>query len=210
MKYFDSLPFLANRDSDNNIYVTRNILVRTKMISQLAKNPLLFYQYALQDGDTPEIVANKYYGTSYRYWIVLQGNPNILDPQFDWPYSNQQFILYLKDKYAEAAGGADQVLSYINGTVHHYEKIITTVDNNTQTTAIKNVEIDEDTYNSLTQFSQTQSFADGSSVKYTVSKTAISIYDYENNLNESKRNINLINSAYASQVEEQYQSLVKY
>jgi len=32
--------------------------------------------------DTPEIVAEKFYGNSYRYWIVLLSN-NIIDPQWD-------------------------------------------------------------------------------------------------------------------------------
>ena len=209
MKYFESLPFLVNQDTNNNLYVTKNLLIRTQLISELAKNPLLFYKYALQDGDTPEIVANKYYGTPYRYWVVLYGNSNIMDPQSDWPLTNQQFTSYLKDKYSVVAGGDDQVLSYISGTVHHYEKIITTIDNETKTTAIKNIEIDEPTYNLITPFSQTKTFGDGSSVTYSLSKSAISIYDYEDKLNESKRDINLINSAYVSQVETQYQSLVK-
>lgn len=209
MKYFDSLPFLVNQDTNNDLYVTRNLLIRTHLIPELAKNPLLFYKYAIQDGDTPEIIANKYYGTPYRYWVVLYGNPNIKDPQADWPLTNQQLTLYLKDKYSAAAGGADQVLSYISGTVHHYEKIITTIDNETKTTAIKNIEIDETSYNLITPFTQNKTFADGSSVTYSLSKSAISIYDYEDKLNESKRNINLINSAYVNQVETQYQSLVK-
>jgi len=208
MKYFDSLPFLTNLSSDGNVYATKNLLVRTNLIPQLSDNTLLFYRYALQDGDTPEIVANKYYGTPYRYWIVLYGNSNIIDPQADWPLSSQQFQLYLKRKYSEVAGGDNQVLSYVSGTIHHYEKVVTTVDNETNTTAIKNIEIDQTTYNSIVEFTQTKNFLDGSSVTYSLSKSAISIYDYENNLNESKRNINLINSSYASQIEEQYQSLV--
>lgn len=209
MKYFDSLPFLVNQDTNNNLYVTKNLLIRTNLIAELSKNPLLFYKYAIQDGDTPEIIANKYYGTPYRYWVVLYGNSNIMDPQADWPLTNQQFTLYLKNKYSVVAGGEDQVLSYINGTVHHYEKIITTVDNETKTIAIKNIEIDESTYNLITPYTQTQTFGDGSSVTYSLSKSAISIYDYEDKLNESKRDINLINSAYVNQVETQYQSLVK-
>ena len=78
-----------------------------------------------------------------------------------------------------------------------------------QTTAIKNIEIDEEAYNLIIPFTQTQTFGNGSSVTYSLSKSAISIYDYEDKLNESKRNINLINSAYVNQVETQYQSLVK-
>jgi hypothetical protein len=140
--------------------------------------------------------------------MVLYGNPNIIDPQFDWPLSNQQFIVYLKDKYAEAANGAQNAVSYTQATIHSYQKVITTVDSITKTTAIKTVEVDENTYNTITPFTQTQSFSNGSTVKYTLSKNALSIYDYENQVNESKRNIKLINSTYTTQMETQYQKLV--
>ena len=209
MKYFNSLPYLTTTNIDGNLYALKNLLIRTQMIPQLAKNPLLFYEYNLQDGDTPEIVANKYYGDPYRYWIVLYGNSNIMDPQADWPLSSQQFSNYLNDKYAEAAGGINNVRSYIQGTVHHYEKIVTTIDNATQTTSIKTVEIDYDTYVSIVPFSTTKTFPDRTSVVYSISTKAVSIYEYENVLNESKRNIKLINSSYATDMETQYQTLVK-
>jgi hypothetical protein len=206
MKYFNSLPFLNITNTDGTQYLLRNLLIRTGLIPQLANNPVLLYEYALQDGDTPEIVANKYYGNSYRYWITLYSNPNIIDPQADWPLSSQQFLLYLNDKYSAVSN--NNVLSYTQGTIHHYEKIVTTIDGNTGTKVIKTVEVDENTYNSITPFTNTQTFSTGNYITYTVSTNAVSIYDYENNLNESKRNIKLINSIYANQVETQYQSLV--
>ena len=166
------------------------------------------YRYAVQDGDTPEIVANKYYGSPFRYWIALYGNPQMMDPQSDWPLSTKNFTIYLQDKYATSANGTANVLSYILGTVHHYEKVITTIDNTTKTTAIKVVEVDQDTYNSIIPLTTTSTFPDGSSITYTVEPNAVSIYNYEDQANESKRNIDLINSTYASAIETQYQSLV--
>ena len=209
MEYFSSLPFLATTDGNGNSIVLRNLLVRTGLIPQLAKNPLLMYQYAVQDGDTPEIVANKYYGSPFRYWIALYGNPQMMDPQSDWPLSTKNFTIYLQDKYATSANGTANVLSYTLGTVHHYEKVITTIDNTTKTTAIKVVEVDQDTYNSIIPLTTTSTFPDGSSITYTVEPNAVSIYNYEDQVNESKRNISLINSQYTTQIETQYQSLVK-
>jgi hypothetical protein len=208
MKYFNSLPFIANQDSNGNYYFLKNILIRTKLISQLAKNPMLFYKYSVQDSDTPESIAFKYYGDQYRYWLIFMAN-EIMDPQWDWPLTTQQFLKFLKDKYSTVAGGDNNVLSYTQGTVHHYEKLVTTVDNNTQTTAIKSVIVDQETYNLIQSSTQTRTFADGSTVTYTTGKNAVSIYDYENDLNESKREINLINSNYVSDMETQYQALVR-
>ena len=209
MEYFSALPFLTTTDGNGNSIVLRNLLVRTGLIPQLAKNPLLMYRYAVQDGDTPEIVANKYYGSPFRYWIALYGNPQMMDPQSDWPLSTKNFTIYLQDKYATSANGTANVLSYTLGTVHHYEKVITTIDNTTKTTAIKVVEVDQDTYNSIIPLTTTSTFPDGSSITYTVEPNAVSIYNYEDQANESKRNISLINSQYTTQIETQYQSLVK-
>jgi hypothetical protein len=209
MKYFNSLPLITTTDNSGNSYLLRNLLVRTELIPQLAKNSLVMYQYEVREGDTPEIIANKYYGDSYRYWMVLYGNPNMMDPQGDWPKSSQQFNLYLTDKYAEAANTAEQtVLAYTQTTPHHYEKIMTTVDDTSKTTAIKNIWVDFDTYNSIVPSTTTNTFADGSSVTLSISSKMVNIYDYENDLNESKRNINLINSNYINQMESQYQALV--
>ena len=208
MRYFNSLPNLITTDNNNNLLALKNLLVRTSLLTKLQENPLLFYKYDLQEGDTPEIVANKYYGDSYRYWMVLYGNPNIIDPQFDWPLSTNQFQSYMIQKYSAAAGGANNAISYTQGTVHSYQKIVTTTDSDTQTTAVKTIDVDANTYNSLQTFSTTQTFPNGSQVTYTVSKHALSIYDYENQQNEAKRSINLIKSSYANDMETQYTALV--
>jgi hypothetical protein len=208
MKYFGSLPLIRNTDKFGNVNLLTNILIRTQLIPKLANNPLVYYSYPVQEGDTPESIANKYYGDSYRYWITLYGNPQIIDPQGDWPMTSNQFLLYLQDKYAVAANGASNVVSYAQATPYEYQKVVTTVDSTTQTTVVKTVVIDSNTYNTLIASTNKQTFADGSYVTYTTSKNILSIYDYELQQNEAKRNINLINSNYATDIEMQYKTLV--
>lgn len=208
MKYFDSLPFITVTDKNNNNVVMKNLLVRTHLLPSLAKNTLAFYKYDAQDGDTPEIIADKYYGDSYRYWIVLYGNSNIVDPQFDWPLRSDQFILYLKEKYKAAANGEANVINYTQSTVHHYEKITTTIDEFSKTEAIKTVEVDYETYVSIVDSTTTKTFSNGSSVTLKESKQAISIYNYELQKNSEKSTISLIRPEYVSQMESSYNSLV--
>ena len=98
MKYFNTLPKIATIDYSGNYIVLTNLMIRAEIIPGLLNNPSLFYSYDTKEGDTPEIIATKYYGDPYRYWIVLYGNPNIKDPQADWPLTNQQFTPYLKNK----------------------------------------------------------------------------------------------------------------
>ena len=74
MKYFQTFPQIASNDYNGNSITLTNLMVRSELIPSLARNPALFYSYDIQDGDTPEIIAEKYYGDPYRYWIVLYGN----------------------------------------------------------------------------------------------------------------------------------------
>lgn len=198
MQYFNTLPKILYTDENGNSSVRVNILARAKIIPEILKNPLLYYTYDIQEGDTPEIVAHKYYGNSYRYWIVLFSN-EALDPQWNWPLSNQQFSRYLNEKYAN---------TNIYSTVHHYEKIITQTDFVTDTVTVSKLSIDQNTYISLTESTNTYSLPTGN-VKVDVTKTAVSIFDYENDLNESKRNIRLLNAAYVSQLENEFEKLMR-
>jgi hypothetical protein len=217
MKYFETLPSIITTDYNNNLVLLKNLLARAVLLPQVQNNPLLLYSYAIQDGDTPEIVAHKYYGNVDRYWIVLHGNQS-LDPQWDWPLTSQQFQKYIIKKYKQDTANSlsisvnstndSQVLSYTLGTVHHYEKTITTRDNVTQTQGVKTITIDETTYNSTTTSDRTVTFSDGSTSIQSTTKDVVSIYNHENNLNEAKRNIKLINSSFAGSLELQLKSLM--
>ena len=90
MQYFDTLPKIIKTDATGNSLLMTNLMARASVIPSLLQNPAVFYQYDIQDGDTPEIVAYKYYGDVYRYWMIFYCN-QIIDPQWDWPLNNQQF-----------------------------------------------------------------------------------------------------------------------
>ena len=172
-------------------------MARCSIIPEILKNPLVYYDYDVQDGDTPEIVAYKYYGNSYRYWVVLFAN-QITDPQWDWPIESNSFNDFIANKY--------QNFNPYN-TVHHYEKNITQYDATTQTTTTNNIIIDEDTYNSLNPSVNTYNLVTGRAT-ITITKSAVSYYEYELNLNESKRTIKILNATYVDQLEAQFQELM--
>jgi hypothetical protein len=206
MLYFNTLPKISVSDSVGNQIVMTNIMTRSEIIPSLLNNPLLYYKYDIQDSDTPDIIADKYYGDSYRYWLVLMSN-QISDPIREWPLTSQQFEAYLNEKYSAAANTVS-VLSYTQGTVYQYTKTIKSYDSVSMEETSKTFVIDLPTF-TLTQTGTTQqSFSDGSYVRQTIEKSAVSIYEYEDNQNETKRNINLINSKYASQFEANFKSLM--
>jgi len=137
MKYFNALPLVTQVDQYNNTLLLTNLLSRSYLLPSLSKNVMLFYEYDIQEGDTPENIAYKYYNNSYKYWIIFYSN-NIMSPQSEWPLTNQQFVPHLFDKYKQDTANtlsipvanvtSSQVLSYTAATVHHYEKIITSTD----------------------------------------------------------------------------------
>ena len=218
MKYFQVMPKIATIDYVGNQIVLTNLMIRTEIIPSLLNNPLLFYSYDIQEGDTPEIIADKYYGDSYRYWIVLYAN-QIIDPQWQWPMSQNLFTDYVISKYRNAAANSlnisantvtsGQILAYTEGNIQNYVKTITTIDSSTNDKTSKNYYIDSTAYFLTQESTDVVSFSTGARATQIINKYTESIYDYEMRLNEANRNINLVNSAYVTQFELQFQSLLK-
>jgi hypothetical protein len=198
MRYFQQLPKIVYTDTNGVKSAIINLLPRSSIISTLLTNPLLYYTYDVQEGDTPEIVADKYYGDSYKYWLVLYAN-QMIDPQWSWPLSYAQFNSYMNDKYPTTD---------VYNTVYAYQKIVTKYDANSQTTTIDTFTIDQSDYNILVPYSTTVNTSTGP-VGIQVTKNAQSIYDYELQVNENKRNIKIINKIYANKIETEFKSLMK-
>lgn len=194
MKYFESTPKISVTDKFGNSVIYRNIMSRLSIIPSVLKNPLLYYAYDLQEGDTPEIVAHKYYGDVNRYWIVLFSN-QIMDPQWDWPLDYKNLVSYIEDKYDDP-----------NDT-HSYQKIITLSNLKDNTTTVNTYTISEEEFNTITEENQTLNMASGV-VVYTLEKKILSNYEYELELNDKKRSIKLLNRDYASQLEQEFQALM--
>jgi hypothetical protein len=197
MQYFDTLPKIIQTDNVGVSRVFTNLLARASIIPDVLKNPLVYYSYDIQDGDTPEIIAYKYYGDSYRYWIVLFAN-ELLDPQWSWPMNSTVFETYMAEKYPSGN---------TTTTVYSYEKKLTQTDNSTNTVTVNTIDINETEYNSLIENTRTYSVGN-STVTVQTTKRIVSVYDYELELNESRRKINILNSVYVDQMEQQFKALM--
>jgi hypothetical protein len=197
MKYFNTLPKILSTDYNGNAIVLTNLLASANIIPEVLKSPLLYYTYDIQEGDTPEIVAHKYYDDSYRYWIVLFAN-QMIDPQWNWPLSINNFQKYIVDKYT-----AFNPYS----TVHHYEKIVEQTDVSTNTITKNMIVISQNTYNSLVSSTSTYILPTGT-VSVKTSGRAVDYYTYELELNESKRNIKLLNQNYVDEFESEFKRLM--
>jgi hypothetical protein len=196
MQYFNTLPKIIKTDKNGVSNLMVNLMARCSVIPQILQSPLVYYSYDVQEGDTPEIIAYKYYGDSYRYWIVLYAN-QIVDPQWHWPMVSSVFDNYVTNKYDFNP----------RNTVHHYEKIITKYDSTTLTTTTDKYIIDEDSYNNLITGTFNHSISTGP-FTVTTDRRVVSYYDYEYELNESYRNIRLLNVAYVGELEKEFKNLM--
>ena len=95
MLYFDTLPKVLMRDQNGNRIILTNLMSRATILENLQNNSIVFYKYNIQEGDTPETVAHKYYGDPYKYWIVMYSN-QLMDPLWDWPMNYQTFTDYIQ------------------------------------------------------------------------------------------------------------------
>ena len=206
MKFFRSFPKIL--DNKGN-YVT-NLLVRTDLIPELMNNGSLFYQYDTQEGDTPEIIANKYYGDPYRYWLFLYGN-NIMDPQWDLALSETNFNLYINSKYSAAANALNQsIIQYTQTTINGYYKTISSYDPVSQTTSTNDYQLDYATYLTIPQHQQlSTTLEDGSTVTTTITTYSQTIFDHEVSINENKRSVNILNERFAKDMENQLTTLLQ-
>jgi hypothetical protein len=117
MEYFTQLPRVAypSFTANNNTSVAlTNILTRSSFLREIVENTALFYEYSVKDGETPEIIADKLYGSVSRFWIVLLFN-QLSNPYYDFPLIQDQLDDFIVSKYGTT-------LEEAQTTIHHYEQ----------------------------------------------------------------------------------------
>ena len=111
MSYFDKFPLLVyDAKGQGNYKLVTDILRRVKLRTAIKDGAVLFDKYDVKNGENPEDVAFKWFGSADLHWVILLTN-NITDRYYDWPLNQVQFAEFLTDKYG--AGNEDGI--------HHYE-----------------------------------------------------------------------------------------
>ena len=109
MSYFDMFPNIYyDAKGDGKFTIQKNLLSRLKLVDKVKENLLGFDYYDVKDGETPEMIAHKYYGNVTYHWTILLVN-DIIDYYEDWPMSVQRFEEFVKEKYDNPQA------------IHHYE-----------------------------------------------------------------------------------------
>jgi hypothetical protein len=213
-KFFNYYPktFYTSNNNTTGVDAVTNIIARFGFESRLKENSLAFYPYQIQDGDTPEIIADKYYDNSERHWIVLLFN-DIIDPQFDWPLNQNSIIEYINKKYT--ANGASNTTpqtglawALSENNVQAYFKVITTTGNDGTITTEK-LQVDKNTYANISSTTTSYTTQANEIVTIAVSKETRSYYTYEVDENETKREIKLLKKDFIPDVEKEFKRVIK-
>ena len=199
--YFRRLPnldypsLLNDRESNVDFVQTKNLFRRAKIREDLFANFMQFDKYQIIGDERPDNVAEKVYDRDDYDWIVLMSN-NIIDINNEWPLTQSQLNEFLNEKYTP-----QELVS-----IHHYETLELR-DNKNQLILPAGIVVDEDynlEYLSGGQVKSTNSLVDGRPVR------AVTFYDYENDLNDKKRSINILKSEFVGIFIRDFERIMKY
>jgi len=211
--YFPKTVYTANTNTSGLDTVT-NIIARFGFEKTLKENSSAFYKYSVQDSDTPEIIAAKYYDNPERHWIVLMFN-DIIDPQFDWPLRYENFIKFVDTKYTANGAANTTVQSGLAwamsvNNVQSYYKIVTRTNINNDS-IVEKIQVNASTYANVVTpaIPTTITLQSGDVITQTVTREKKTYYDYEMEENEAKRDITLLKPEFVSQIEKEFKKIIK-
>ena len=218
--YFQNFPYTYySLDNTRTVQIVTDITNRAVISDEVKTNLGLYDEYDIKDGETPELVADRFYNNPELHWIVLQYN-DIIDPRFDWPLDINNLTRYVTGKYNSPNG------------IHHYEDANSAITNgnvivnaNVNYLSVGNVVVNlsgtgtgyvTSKINSSNTFVTVTSggFITGNIIANvantinnstitatrTISGTPVTNYVYEDGVNESKRRIKILKTSYVDGV----------
>ena len=207
-KYFNFFPKVLYTTDSKTGDVVNNLTTRFNFEEKFKNNTAVCYEYDIQDSDTPEIIASKIYRDPERHWIVLLFN-DISDPQFDWPMDYRTLISFIDEKYKDNANVGQSGTNWAQSHTHAYYKVETRTTLSTNTVVKNKFEVDSNTYNTIATTNKDVVLKDSNTIRIQISKETQSYYDYEMELNESKRKIKLLKPELVNSVEEEFRRVIR-
>ena len=191
--YFNNFPttYYTLSDTNSDLDVVTDITKRVAFEQEFKKNSAAYIKYFVDDGDTPEIVAYKYYGDAEKHWIVLMMN-DIVDPAYDWPLKESNVIKLIGSKYSANASAGQTGLDWAKNNVQAYYKVETKTVVSTGQYSVDKIRVDANTYANISVSDITYTLEEGKQLNISTTKETKNYYDYEIDLNEAKRTIILL------------------
>ena len=214
-KYFNLFPrttYYKNKDS-TSVDIITNITTRYNFNDGLKQNAATYYKYKIKDGDTPEILAFKFYGSSEKHWIILAMN-NIIDPIYEWPLPQRtigKFIeaKYSSSSYANTANTGVTGLEWATNNIQAYYKIETRTNTSTGLYKEDKIRLDANTYANVVISNTSYTLSDNTPLRVVVSKETETYYYHEIELNENKREITILKPEFVIDIESEFKNVMR-
>tara|TARA_Y100001972_G_C7525672_1_gene265026 strand:- start:162 stop:728 length:567 start_codon:yes stop_codon:yes gene_type:complete len=184
--YFSFFPTTSHDLKDvNRVTEVTNILRRFKFKTKVKDIVGTYYDYTMHEGDRMDTIAERYYGDSNLAWVILHFN-DIVDPYYDLPLFGKEFTDYIVEKYGSVTTARATTKNYFQ--ILQQEKVLA------DGTRIprERIVVDLKTYNTL-------------SASNRDSETA---YDFEERLNEDKKNLKILDRRYINQLVKEVKSVL--
>ena len=183
-------PSLANdRKSAFDYQTVKNIFKRAVIRNDIFDEVVAFTKYSVQGDERPDQVAYNFYRDAGLDWVVLTTN-NIVHVRDEWPMGERDFLTYVNSKYTS------EELS----NIHHYE---TKLIRDSRGRLIQPEGLTVPAGHSV-------SFLDNGVLRTESQLTSFNFLEHEINLNDAKRNINILKSEYLSLFLEDFAEIMEY
>jgi len=205
--YFRQLPSFeyVSRLPDAKIgdYIeVKNLFKRGNIRPDIFQNVAFFEKYKIEGDDRPDNVAFKVYDDSTLDWVILLSN-NIVNIQTEWPLTQNSFDTYLREKYGVGLTTEEDIYNNIYNGIHHYETVEV---KNSQGVVIvpAGLEVPEDYSISFYDY-----FID-SQVDTGIISVPVTNYEYEEKLENNKRNIYVLKTRYLNIILNDIKDMMEY
>ena len=171
----------------------KNLFRRGFLREDIFQDLTFFTKYQVRGDDRPDNVAFEIYKDSTLDWLVLTAN-NIVNIQDEWPIPNSVFDELMTERY----GTYENLI----GGIHHYETIEV---KDARDVVIVNKGLQVESTYSVTFFDERAGH-----MKTVTPTIPITNYQYEQKINEAKRNIYLLKPKYLQVVRDDLEDLMIY
>ena len=205
--YFRNLPSFeyVSRLPDAKIgdYIeVKNLFKRGDIRPDIFQNVAFFEKYKIIGNERPDNVAYKVYEDSNLDWVVLLSN-NIINIQTEWPLTQESFDTYLKEKYGVGLTTEEEIYNNIYNGIHHHE---TKEVRNSRGVIIvpDGLQVDSEFSVSYYDFFIDEQ-VDSGNIAIPVTN-----YEYEERLENNKRNIYVLKSKYLNIIRDDLSNMMAY
>ena len=183
-------PSLANgRTSVYDYQIVKNFFKRAVLRDDIFNEVTAFTKYSVQDDERPDQVAYTFYNDVGLDWVILTTN-NIVHVRDEWPMGNQDFLTYLNAKYT-----AEEL-----SNIHHYE---TKIIRNSRGQLIQPEGL-------FVPENHSVSFLDNGVLRTESSLKSVSFLQHETDLNDAKRNINILKTDFLNAFLQDFREIMEY